>query len=103
MHWDGERVLVVLLSQNAAEHRAIRIVPAAAIDLHGIAVEIALGQAEGLTEEAVLRIALPQPDRIMCQWLVTLGQVDLAERVGALSSAKLAELEAALRLGGLEA
>lgn len=58
--------------------------------------------SEGLPREGVLRVALPRPRRINCNWLVTLTKAHVLERAGARSSAKLDQLEVALRRAGLE-
>ncbi|CAM5739381.1 mRNA interferase MazF OS=Streptomyces microflavus OX=1919 GN=Smic_13900 PE=4 SV=1 [Streptomyces microflavus] len=63
---------------------------------------MAVGAAEGLPFEGVLRFALPRPGLTPCTWLTTVSRDDLIERAGALSSAKLSEIENALRIGGLE-
>ncbi|MGW1942572.1 type II toxin-antitoxin system PemK/MazF family toxin [Streptomyces goshikiensis] len=99
----GERRLVVLLSgEEASEFRAMQVVAPAGTELSGMAAELAVGACEGAPLEGVLRVALPRPGLIPCTWLVTLAREDLIERVGALSSAKLGELQDLLRLGGLE-
>jgi mRNA interferase MazF len=103
VRWDDERCLVVLLSQED-EHaiRGMRIVAAAGTDITGIAVEVSIGGRDGLPDLGVLRVALPHPGRIMCQWLVTVTTADLSEHAGSLSAATLDELAEALRLGGLD-
>lgn len=53
---------------------------------------------DGLPFDGVLRVALPRPGFTPCTWLTTLSRDDLIERAGALSSAKLSEIEDALRL-----
>jgi mRNA interferase MazF len=78
------------------------VVAPAMVDLPGIFVELALGPEEGLNSEGVLRIALPQPGRIMCDWLTTLTTAGLVERAGALSPAKLRQLEDNLRLAQID-
>jgi mRNA interferase MazF len=78
------------------------VVPAADVNIEGVAVEVLVGPDAGLPSEGVLRVALPGPGRVLCNWLVDLAPTDLIERVGALSSAKMLDLEAALRLGELE-
>jgi mRNA interferase MazF len=56
-------------------------------------VEVKLGRREGLPRECVVN----------CDWLVTVPKDDLVERVGALSPAKLVQLDEALRFAlGLE-
>jgi len=91
---------VVILSHDRADKvRTMMIVAPAESKIDGIAVEVGVGAREGLPFEGVLRVALPRPGRINCSWLVTLGQAHLLERAGALSAAKLRQLEDALRLG----
>ncbi len=74
------------------------VVAPANTDTQGIAVEVKVGTDEGLFEEGVLRVALPRSNRILCNWLVTLGEADLVERIGVLSREKLDHLEETLRL-----
>jgi len=64
---------------------------------------VAVGAAEGLPFDGVVRVAFPRPGFIPCTWLVTLGREDLIERAGALSPEKLYALGDALRLGGIDA
>ena len=102
--WDNKRRPVVLLSrEDASELRAMLIVAPAKTDIRGIAIEVRVGAEEGLSHEGVLRVAIPRPGRILCDWLLTLAQPDLIERAGTLSSAKLRQLEDALRLAELDA
>ncbi|MFJ9945259.1 type II toxin-antitoxin system PemK/MazF family toxin [Streptomyces erythrochromogenes] len=100
--FDERRPVVLLSGDEASGFRAMQVVAAAGTDISGVAVEVAVGTPEGLPLEGVLRVALPRPGLVPCTWLVTLAQEDLIERVGALSSAKLGEIEGALRAGGLE-
>jgi len=111
---------VVLLSgeESPEEFRAVQIVaPATEAQKHGFVVlsaqaaadavpgdgiEVFLGPAEGLGRAGVVRVALPHPDRIFCTWQLTVAPDDLVERAGTLSAAKLAELEIAVRLSGIE-
>jgi len=78
------------------------IVAPARTNIDGIAVEVPVGSEEGLPVEGVLRVALPRSDRILCNWLVTLPQAGLLERIGFLSPTKLSQLGDVLRLGQLE-
>jgi mRNA interferase MazF len=100
--WSGRNRPVVLLSSEGPNLRAMWVVAPAMVDLPGIFVELALGPEEGLNSEGVLRIALPQPGRIMCDWLTTLTTAGLVERAGALSPAKLRQLEDNLRLAQID-
>ena len=99
---DKRRPVVVLSRDGEPDVRAMMIVSPAETDIGGIAVEVRVGAQEGLAPEGVLRVALPYPGRILCDWLVTLGQVDLRERAGTLSPVKLRELENILRLAKLD-
>ena len=45
----------------------------------------------------MLRFALPRPGFTPCTWLTTLTREDLIERAGAVSAAKLSEIDDALR------
>jgi mRNA interferase MazF len=97
--WENGRRPVVLLSRDeASELPAMLIVAPAKTDIRGIAIEVGVGAQEGLSHEGVLRVAIPRPGRILCDWLVTLARSDLIERAGTLSSAKLYQLEDAFRL-----
>ncbi|MGI5487774.1 type II toxin-antitoxin system PemK/MazF family toxin [Microtetraspora malaysiensis] len=96
-----ERRLVVLLSiDDVSGIRAMQVVAPAGVDISGLGVEVRVGAMEGLPFEGVLRFALPRPGFTPCTWLTTVSRDDLIERAGVLSSAKLTEIEDALRLGG---
>jgi mRNA interferase MazF len=99
---DKKRPVVILSQDAAGEMRAMVIVAPARTDIRGIAVEVKVGVREGLPRGGVLRVALPRPGHVNCNWLVTLGQADLAERLGVLSTAKLGQVQEILRLGGIE-
>ncbi|NYI78446.1 type II toxin-antitoxin system PemK/MazF family toxin [Nocardioides panzhihuensis] len=97
-----ERRLVVLLSEDdASAIQVMQVVAPAGVDITGLGVEVAVGTMEGLPFDGVLRFALPRPGLTPCTWLTTLSREDLIERAGALSAAKISEIEDALRLGGL--
>ena len=101
--WAGfdERRLFVLLSlDDASGIRAIQVVAPTGFDISDLGVEVRVGAMEGLPFEGVLRFAFPRPGFTPCTWLTTVSRDDLIERAGALSSAKLSEIEDALRLGG---
>lgn len=78
----------------------MQVVAPAGIDISGLGVEVAVGAAEGLPFEGVLRFALPRPGFTPCTWLTTVSRDDLIERAGVLSSVKLSEIEDALRVAG---
>jgi mRNA interferase MazF len=118
---DTEFPVVLLSGAESPELRAVQIVApateaqkrgfvvlsaaeaAAAADAGpGVGIEVFLGAAEGLDRAGVVRVALPHPDRIFCTWQLTVARDALIERAGTLSGAKLAELQIAVRLAGIE-
>jgi mRNA interferase MazF len=100
VEFDERRPVVLLSGVDASGIRVMQVVAPAGVDISGLGVEVAVGAMEGLPFEGVLRFAFPRPGFTPCTWLTTVSQDDLIERAGALSSAKLSEVEAALRLGG---
>lgn len=99
VEFDERRPVVLLSGDDASGIRVMQVVAGAGVDITGLGVEVAVGAAEGLPFEGVLRFALPRPGFTPCTWLTTVSPDDLIERAGALSSAKLSEIETALRLG----
>ena len=67
--------------------RALVLVAPVTRTTRGFAAEVKVGRAEGL----------PKPCVVNCDSLVTLPKVDLIERAGVLSAAKIRELDDALR------
>ena len=79
---------VVLLSRNEAYPvRAMVIVAPVSTTVRGYAVEVKVGRREGLPRSGVIN----------CDWLVTVSKSRLEERAGSLSTAKLDQLDDALR------
>lgn len=101
VEFDERRPVVLLSDEDAFGIQVMQVVAPAGVDVTGLGVEVAVGATEGLPFEGVVRFALPRPGFTPCTWLTTLSRDDLIERAGALSSAKLSEIEDALRLGGL--
>ena len=101
VEFDERRPVVLLSGEDASGIQVMQVVAPAGVDITGLAVEVAVGAMEGLPFEGVLRFAIPRPGFTPCTWLTTLSREDMIERAGALSSAKLGEIEDALRLGGL--
>jgi mRNA interferase MazF len=90
---DKRRPVVLVSRDEAYDVRALVIVAPASTTIRGYAVEVKLGKRQGLPRDCVVN----------CDWLVTLPKADLLERAGALSGAKLRELDDALRFAlGLE-
>jgi mRNA interferase MazF len=100
VEFDERRPVVLLSEDEPSGFRAIQVVAPAGVDISGLGVEVAVGIREGLPFEGVLRFVFPRPGFTPCTWLTTLSRDDLIERAGALSSAKLSEIDDALRAGG---
>ncbi|HEY1959324.1 MAG TPA: type II toxin-antitoxin system PemK/MazF family toxin [Polyangiaceae bacterium] len=99
---DERRPVVILSGEDAHAIPAMMVVPPSSDGIDGVALEVSIGAREALPLEGVLRVALPRPGLIPCQWLITLSPDDLLERVGALSATPLRQLDEALRLAGAE-
>ncbi|MFG2341995.1 type II toxin-antitoxin system PemK/MazF family toxin [Streptomyces yangpuensis] len=95
----GERRPVVVLSGDSASGiRVMQVVAPADVDISGLGIEVAVGAAEGVPCDGVLRFAFRRPGFTPCTWLTTVSQDDLLERAGVLPSAKLREIDDALHL-----
>ncbi|MFL9652154.1 type II toxin-antitoxin system PemK/MazF family toxin [Streptomyces sp. PB17] len=99
--FDERRLVVLLSGDDESGIRVMQVVAPAGVDISGLGVEVRVGAMDGLPCEGVLRFALPRPGFTPCTWVTTVARDDLIERAGVLSSAKLSEIEEALRLGGL--
>ncbi len=75
----------------------MQVVAPADTDISGWGVEVVVGVQEGLPFDGVLRFAFPRPRFTPCTWLTSLSREDLIERAGAVSAAKLDEIDDALR------
>lgn len=84
---DKRRPVVLVSRQEAYAIRALVIVVPATTRVRNYAVELKVGAREGLPRDCVIN----------CDWLVTLPKVDLLERAGVLSGAKLNALDETLR------
>jgi len=90
---DKRRPVVLVSREEAYAVRSLVIAAPTTTTIRGYAVEVRVGRREGLPRECVVN----------CDWLVTLPKEDLIERAGTLSSAKLRQLDDALRFAlGLE-
>ncbi len=98
VEFDERRPVVLLSGDDASGIRVVQVVAPAGVDISGLGAEVGVGAREGLPFEGVLRFAFPRPGFTPCTWLTTVSREDLLERAGALSSAKLSEIEDALRL-----
>jgi mRNA interferase MazF len=97
VEFDERRPVVLLSGEDPSGFRAMQVVAPADTDISGLGIEVAVGVQEGLPFDGVLRFALPWPGFTPCTWLTTLSRDDLIERAGAVSAAKLSEIDDALR------
>jgi mRNA interferase MazF len=95
--FDERRPVVLLSEYEPSGFRAMQVVAPADGDISGLGIEVAVGVREGLPFDGVLRFGFRWPGVTPCTWLTTLSREDLIERAGALSAAKLAEVDDALR------
>jgi mRNA interferase MazF len=95
--FDQRRPVVLLSEEEPSGFRAMQVVAPADTDISGLGIEVAVGFPEGLPFNGVLRFGFPWPGFTPCTWLTTLSRDDLIERAGAVSAAKLSEIDDALR------
>jgi len=95
--FDERRPVVLLSGEDPSGFRAMQVVAPADTDISGLGIEVAVGAKEGLPFDGVLRFVFPLPGFTPCTWLTTLHREDLIERAGAVSTAKLSEIDDALR------
>ena len=100
VEFDERRPVVLLSEDEASGFVAMPVVAPADVDISDLGVEVAVGAREGLPFEGVLRFGFPWPGFTPCTWLTTLRREDLIERAGALSSAKISEIDDARRAAG---
>lgn len=95
--FDKRRPVVLLSGHDSSGFQAMQVVAPADTDISGLGIEVAVGVQEGLPFAGVLRLVFPRPGFTPCTWLTTLSREDLIERAGAVSAAKLSEIDDALR------
>jgi mRNA interferase MazF len=95
--FDERRPVVLLSEEEPSGFLAMQVVAPADTDISGLGIEMAVGVPEGLPFEGVLRFVIPRPGFTPCTWLTTLNRDDLTEQAGALPTAKLTEIDDALR------
>ncbi|MET9566237.1 type II toxin-antitoxin system PemK/MazF family toxin [Streptomyces tauricus] len=98
VQFDERRLVVLLSGDDASGIEVMQIVAPAGVDISGLGIEVAVGASEGVPFEGVLRLAFPRPSFTPCTWLTNVSRDDLIERAAVLSSAKLSEIDDALRL-----
>jgi N-acetyltransferase len=97
VEFDERRPVVLLSEEEPSGFQAMQVVAPADTDISGLGIEVTVGVPEGLPFAGVLRFGIPWPGFTPCTWLTTLSRDDLIERAGTLSSAKLSEIDDALR------
>ena len=95
--FDERRPVVLLSGDDGSGFQAVQVVAPADISISDLGVEVAVGAAEGLPFDGVLRFAFPGPGYTPCTWVTTLRPDDLLEQAGVLPAAKLREIEGAIR------
>ena len=98
VEFDQRRPVVLLSGDEASGFQVVQVVAAADVSFSDWGIEVALGAGEGLPFEGVVRFAFPRPGYTPCTWLTTLSPDDLLEQAGVLPTAKLREIEDAIRL-----
>jgi mRNA interferase MazF len=97
VEFDERRPVVLLSGDESSGLVAMQVVAPAGADFSELGVEVAVGVLEGLPFDGVLRFGFPWPGFTPCTWQTTLSRDDLIERAGALSAAKLDEIDGAIR------
>jgi mRNA interferase MazF len=98
VEFDERRPVVLLSGDEVSGFQVVQVVAAADVSISDLGIEVALGATEGLPFEGVVRFAFPRPGYTPCTWLTTLSPDDLLEQAGVLPTAKLSEIEDAIRL-----
>src|SRR3984885_15246031 len=97
VEFDERRPVVLLSEDEPSGFQAMQGVAPADTAISGWGIGVGVGVPEGLPFEGVLGFAFPWPGFTPCTWLTTLSRDDLIERAGAVSAAKLSEIDDALR------
>jgi mRNA interferase MazF len=97
VEFDERRPVVLLSDEDPSGFQAMQVVAPADTDISGWGIEVAVGVAEGLPSDGVLRFVIPRPGFTPCTWLTTLSRDDLVAQAGTVSAAKLTEIDDALR------
>src|SRR5262245_64222318 len=95
--FDERRPVVLLSGEDPSGFQAMQVVAPADTDISGLGIEVAVGVQEGLPFDGVLRFVFPHPGFTPCTWLTTLDRDDLTGPACTLSTAKLREIDNALR------
>lgn len=93
-----KRGFLIMSGDQAVDADNRRRIVAEAGPGQAVGIEVWFGSSEGLAEEGVVRVALPQNGKIPCTWAMSLSEDLLVERIGVCSPEKLFELDAAIEL-----
>lgn len=94
------RGFLIMPGDQAVNADVRRRIVADAGPVQAVGIEVWFGRSEGLAEEGVVRVAIPQDGTIFCTWGTSLNEEFLIERIGACSPGKLRELDVAMELAG---
>lgn len=95
------RGILIMSGDQAVDADVRRRLVAEARPVQVVGIEVWFGRSEGLAEEGVVRVALPQDGTIFCTWGMSLNEEFLIERIGACSPLKVHELDVAMELAGV--
>jgi mRNA interferase MazF len=95
-----KRGFLIMSVDQAVDADNRRRIVAEAGPVRAVGIEVWFGSSEGLVEEGVVRVALPQDGTIFCTWGMSLSEEFLIERIGVCSPEKLHELDVAMELAG---
>ncbi|MEV0246828.1 type II toxin-antitoxin system PemK/MazF family toxin [Nocardia sp. NPDC050712] len=98
VEFDERRPVVLLDGDESSGFQTLQVVPPSGIDLGGLGIEVQIGAIEGVPYQGVVRLAFPNPDVVFCTWLTTVSAESLIARATVLTTAKLDEIDTALRL-----
>ena len=90
------RGFLIMSGDQPVDADARRRAVAEARPVQGVGIEVWFGRSEGLAEDGVVRVALPQDGKIFCTWGTSIDEEFLIKRIGACSEEKLRELDVAV-------
>lgn len=95
-----KRGFLIMSGDQVVDADNRRRILADADPVQAVGIEVWFGSSEGLAEEGVVRVALPQDGTMFCTWAMSLSEEFLMERIGVCSPEKLHELDVAMELAG---
>lgn len=95
-----KRGFLIMSGDQVVDADNRRRIVAEAGPVRAVGIEVWFGSSEGLAEEGVVRVALPQDGTIFCTWAMSLSEEFLIDRIGVCSPGKLHELDVAMELAG---